>query len=134
MATLRAMPVIEVSDVASSVAFWDRAGFSCHGIWGDPGSFAIIQRGQVTFGLSLRDLSAPVPLNHGWAAYVYVDNVDDLHAELTRAGLEPSAIRRPEHYGCIDFDIRDPDGHLIAFGQSLDPTPGPGLGPNQGKG
>jgi len=33
-------------------------------------------------------------------------------------------------YGCRDFDVRDPDGHIIAFGEDMAPsTAGPGLVP-----
>ncbi|MDW4496459.1 hypothetical protein R5H30_00580 [Sulfitobacter sp. D35] len=131
MQTLRAMPVLDVSDVAASVAFYDRLGFASHGIWGEPGSFAIVQRGDVTLGLSLSD---HVHRNHGWAAYVYVSDVEALHAEFETTGAAPSAIRHPEHYGCDDFDIADPDGHRIAFGQSRNPVPGPGLDHDRGKG
>ena len=59
MTTLRAMPVIDVSDVAASEAFWKGLGFASHGLWGDPPGFGIVQRGDVTFGLSLADRSGP---------------------------------------------------------------------------
>ncbi len=134
MTTRRAMPVIEVSDVARAAAFWERAGFSCHGLWGDPAEFAITQRGDVTLGLSRMDQSVPAPRNHGWCAYIYVDDIDALHAEFTAEGLSPSMIRRNEDYGCDDFDLRDPDGHLVAFGSDRDPSPGPGLSEDKGKG
>ena len=37
-------------------------------------------------------------------------------------------------YGCRDFDIIDPDGYIIAFGQPLNILAhdlGPGLGPDR---
>jgi hypothetical protein len=30
-------------------------------------------------------------------------------------------------YGCDDFDVIDPDGHRIAFGQDMEPGARPGL-------
>lgn len=134
MSTLRAMPVLDVSDVNASTAFYERAGFSSNGVWGNPASFGIVQRGDVTLGLSLADRSQPVPVNHGWAAYIYTDDVTGLHKEFAEADLSPSEIRRPEHYGCDDFDVRDPDGHMIAFGQARTPEPGPGLSHDRGRG
>ncbi|MBF9032981.1 VOC family protein [Rhodobacterales bacterium HKCCE2091] len=132
METLRAMPVLDVSDLAASAEFYCRLGFSTNGIWGEPPGFAIVQRGAVTLALSLRDLSAPVPGNHGWAAYIYVTDVEALHAEFTAAGVGPTEIRRPTHYGCDDFDVTDPDGHRIAFGQ--DRHGAAGLGTDRGGG
>ena len=72
--------------------------------------------------------SGALPVNQYWAADVYVDDVDALHREFSRAGVD--IVRGPEdmEYGCRDFDVRDPDGHLIAFGQDTQPSPeGPGL-------
>lgn len=133
MKTLRAMPVLVVADVRASAAFYARLGFDCHGFWGeDPVDFAIVQRGDVTIGLHWA--GGPVPSLRGWSVYIYVDDVAALHAELTDAGLAPSPIC-DQPYGCRDFDLTDPDGHDIAFGQDLDPdTYGPGMGPERGRG
>ena len=135
MNTLRAMPVIQVCDMDRSIAYYKRMGFSGIG-WEEEGTsdviFTIAQRGDVTIALQL--LRGPLRVNTHWAAYVYVDDVKGLHQEFIEAGLEPTAIRHPENYGCDDFDITDPDGHLIAFGQSRNPVHGPGLSERRGKG
>lgn len=131
MAFHRAMPILEVRDVAASAAFYARLGFEAGDMWGDPPAFTIAQRGDVTLGLTRRDRPAR---NEWWAAYVYVNDVEALHAEFTAEGLEPTEIHRPEHYGCDDFDVIDPNGHRIAFGQSRDPRPGPGLSDRRGRG
>ena len=73
-------------------------------------------------------------MNHGWAAYVYVDDVAALHEEFVGSGAEVTEVRHPEHYGCDDFDVTDPDGNRIAFGQSRNPVPGPGLDTDRGRG
>lgn len=127
---LRSAPVLEVKDVKRSEAFYtEKLGFISHGTWGDPPGFCIVQRGTVTVMLDKSGRDREIPLNQYWAAYVYVDDADALAAEYRAKGLE--IVRGPEdmEYGCRDFDIRDPDGHLIAFGQDLDATSaGPGLG------
>jgi len=134
MQTLRAMTVLDVSDVAASVGFYGTLGFASHGIWADPPQFAIVQRGNVTFALALKGRDKPLPLNRYWAAYVYVSDVEAMHRECQFAGIPVTEIRHPEDYGCDDFDILDPDGHRIAFGQARDPNPGPGLQRDNGKG
>ncbi|MGR3795279.1 VOC family protein [Vannielia sp. SX4] len=115
MSLERAMPVLQVRDVAQSAAFYERLGFEAK-IWGDPPGFAICKRGGVTLALD-RAGDGTVPLNQWWAAYVYTADVEALRAEFVAAGLEPTEIHHPEHYGCDDFDVVDPDGHRIAFGQ-----------------
>ncbi|MEM7694135.1 MAG: VOC family protein [Pseudomonadota bacterium] len=133
MTTHRAMPILEVRDVAAATNFYARLGFADHGPWLDGGvpKFTIVQRGDVTLGLTHAESPAK---NAWWAAYIYVSDAKTLRAEFTADGLAPTDMHRPKDYGCIDFDIIDPDGHRIAFGQALNPVPGPGLGDNRGKG
>ena len=127
------MPILDVADVRASADFYGKLGFDCHGFWGeDPIDFAIVQRGDVTIGLHWA--GGPAPKLRGWSAYIYVDDIEALHSELTAEGLEPSPICDQE-YGCRDFDVTDPDGHDIAFGEDTHPhDQGPGMGPERGRG
>lgn len=111
----RAMPVLQVRDVAASAAFYGRLGFAAS-LWGEPASFAILKRGGVTLALD-RARDGTVTPNQWWAAYLYTDDVERLRAEFAAAGLAPTQMHHPDDYGCDDFDIVDPDGHRIAFGQ-----------------
>ncbi|MEM7058441.1 MAG: VOC family protein [Pseudomonadota bacterium] len=133
MKTHRAMPVLQVRDVLASEAFYARAGFSSHGTFGDPPAFCIVQRGEVTLALDKSE-DGPIPGNQWWAAYIYVEDAEALRTEFLDHGLEPTEMHRPTEYGCIDFDLIDPDGHRIAFGQALNPEPGPGLHDDPGRG
>jgi catechol 2,3-dioxygenase-like lactoylglutathione lyase family enzyme len=133
MATLRSMPVLQVRDVARSVAFYEKLGFSSHGMWED--LFAIVQRGDVTLALDKAREGGPIPNNQWWAAYIYVDDAKALREEFSACALpEMTEMHFPQDYGCIDFDVVDPDGHRIAFGESLCPVPGPGLNDDRGRG
>lgn len=127
---IRSMPVLQVADVNRSVAFYtDKLGFFSHGTWGKGPDFCIVQRGHVTLALDrTREPGAVVPLNQYWAAYVYVEDADTLHAEFTAKGVDIARALCDAEYGLRDFDVRDPDGHLIAFGHLLSPAEtGPGL-------
>ncbi len=122
--------MLQVRDVVASAAFYrDKLGFESVGMWGEPPCFCIVGRQTVTVFLDqARTDGAPPPLNQYWAAYVYVDDVDAYAAELR--GRDVEILRGPEdmEHGCREIDIRDPDGHIIAFGQDLTPGPdGPGL-------
>lgn len=95
--------MLQVATVVRSEAFYtEKLGFRSDGTWGDPPAFCIVQRGAVTIMLDRSREGGPLPVNQYWAAYVYVDDADALHR---------------------DFDVRDPDGHLIAFGHDLEPGP-----------
>lgn len=125
----RSMPVIEVADVEKSAAFYrDRLGFSPGPFFGSPPAFCIVGRDTVTIALDRSQETGRAPQNQYWAAYVYVEDADALAEEMRGKGVE--IIREPEDqpYGCRDFDVRDPDGHIIGFGQDLQPSgAGPGL-------
>lgn len=126
------MPVLPAAHVTRAAEFWrDRLGFAIAGLWcadGGDGSegFAIVGRDTITVGLDSG--SAPTADRHGWSAYLYIDDVRAYCDEIRGHGA--TIAREPEEafYGCIDFDVRDLDGNLIAFGQDLRPGPdGPGL-------
>lgn len=126
MTFLRAMPVLQVADVGRSEAFYrDKLGFFSHGAWGDRPDFCIVQRGAVTIALDRSRDDGPAPTNQWWAAYVYVEDADALLAEVTAAGVEVVRGIEDAPYGLRDFDVRDPDGHIIAFGSDLMPGGSP---------
>ena len=119
---LRSMPVLQVADVKRSERFYcDTLGFSSHGTWGDGPDFCIVQRGKVTIALDRTRETGPVPLNQYWAAYVYVEDADALCKEFKANGVDIARGLEDTFYGLRDFDVRDPDGHLIAFGHDLAP-------------
>lgn len=126
---IRSSAVVQVSDVVASRDYYvEKLGFSAAGLWGDPPAFCIVGRGTVTLFLD-QSRQDTLPVNQFWAAYIYVDDVDTLHDEFQDRGVEIPRGPEDQPYGCRDFDIRDPDGHLIAFGQDLQPSAaGPGLG------
>ena len=126
---IRSAPVLQVRDVVVSEAFYGgKLGFRSNGFWGEPPCFCIVGRDAVTLFLDQAREPGDLPVNQYWAAYMYVDDVDALHAELRAKGVE--ILRGPEDtgYGCRELDVRDPDGHVIGFGQDLEPPPkGQGL-------
>ena len=127
---VRSMPVLGVKNVADSVAFYrDELGFSEGGLWGPedgPPGFAILSLGTITVALQ-RDLKS-APREDGWIAYFYIDGIDAYHARLAERGVEIVEAPHETFYGLREISIRDLDGHMLAFGQDLQPSEkGPGL-------
>lgn len=131
MTHARAMPVLGTADMARSLAFYrDRLGFHAS-TWGEPASFAILQRGTVTIGLAT---VAKPAVSSNWAAYVYVADADALYAEFVAEGVQIVDAPTTQPYNCRDFVVDDPDGHMICFGHVLEADPlGPGLSANLGR-
>lgn len=120
----RAMPVLDCTEMARSIAFYkDKLGFSAV-TFGEPPTFAIVQRGSVTLALSLRDNPA---VGDTWAAYIYVQDADAVHADLVAHGI---VAEQPgdRFYNCRDFTVDDPDGNQIGIGHVIRMDElGPGL-------
>ena len=117
-ATLRnAAPVLCVREIGTSLAYFqDRLGFRLAGSAGDLPSWASLQRDQVEIMLVCGDYPAPAA---DWAVYLYVDDADALFAELAGRGADVLASPVDKPYGCREFEVRLPDGRLLAFGSDI---------------
>jgi catechol 2,3-dioxygenase-like lactoylglutathione lyase family enzyme len=117
---LEGATTLEVTDVIASEAFYrEKLGFRPGHFYGEPPTFCITSRDKVTVFLDKVRTPHPIPLNQYWALYIYVDDVDAVYAEMTGHGVTIDRAIEDQFYGCSDFDIRDPDGHLIGIGQEL---------------
>ncbi len=117
---LSSATTIEVNQVVASEAFYrEKLGFNAGVFYGEPPTFCIVWRDNVTIFLDQRRSLHPIPLNQYWALYIYVDDVEAMYAEVQSRGVAIDRAIESQDYGCRDFDIRDPDGHLIGIGQNL---------------
>lgn len=118
---LESATTLEVKDVIASELFYrEKLGFRPGFFFGEPPTFCIASRDKVTVFLDkTRTSPRETPLNQYWALYIYVDDVDAVAAELAARGVPFDREIEDQDYGCRDFDIRDPDGHLIGIGQEL---------------
>jgi catechol 2,3-dioxygenase-like lactoylglutathione lyase family enzyme len=118
---LESATTLEVKDVIASEVFYrEKLGFRAGHFYGEPPTFCITSRDKVTVFLDkTRTSPRSTPLNQYWALYIYVDDVDAVAAELAARGVAFDRATEDQDYGCRDFDVRDPDGHLIGIGQEL---------------
>jgi predicted enzyme related to lactoylglutathione lyase len=117
-------PVFLVADIDRAIAYYrDLLGFRCEAI-GDPPHFATAERDQAIILLSRCDEPERIVPNWRivdklWDAYIRVDDVDAIYAEVQErgAGIDYTIYNAP--HGFREFGVQDPDGHDIAFGQRL---------------
>lgn len=122
---LRSAPYFPVADVARSASFYDRVfGFSSDYIAGSPPEFAIVSRDGLS--VMLRRVSEPERIRASeaqggtWDAFFWSSDVQSLHAELAANGAD--VVYGPivqQAYMMREFAVRDCDGHVLGFGQSL---------------
>jgi uncharacterized glyoxalase superfamily protein PhnB len=120
-----------VADAARSEAFYrDVLGFTVEPVRGNHGQPAVAELvcGPARIQLGLRDDGAAA----GGPAILFLetDDVDALRAAVLARGGSPSAIERVNWIKMRMFELRDPDGHTLWFGQSFH-TPAPATAPDR---
>jgi catechol 2,3-dioxygenase-like lactoylglutathione lyase family enzyme len=120
-------PLLIVKDVLASANFYrDRLGFAYDRLWNDPPSFCMVRRGGIV--IMLLQLSGPGvprpnrlsdPNGEAWDIYVWVDDVEALHAEFMSRGVRIVRGLCDQPYDNRDFEVEDCDGYRLCFGQPL---------------
>ncbi|MGH9482776.1 MAG: VOC family protein [Terriglobales bacterium] len=102
-----------------TLAEWsrDRLGFEIAFLYRDPPTHAVIRRDGIRLGIAPRDGDfGPISL------YVFLNDVDAFYAECLSHGLHPNRPVEVADYGAKDFDLSDPDGNRICFGEPAEST------------
>jgi lactoylglutathione lyase len=117
----RAFPVVYASDVSHAARFWERLGFARFfqlPADGAPG-YVGLRRGSSELAVVAADWPEQYGLGLGdgprFEMYVYVDNVDQLVAQLRAEGV--TVLRDPADmaWGERIATIADPDGNPVAL-------------------
>ena len=113
-----AVPEIHVSESAAAKGFYvDKLGFTCAKSWrpgekDDPSYMAFVRD-----GVWLQVTSFKGTL--GTCVYVYVDDVESLHAEFAAKGVQRLDAVEDQTWGMREFAVTDPDGNVLRFGQEI---------------
>ena len=115
----RVSPTLHVTDMRRTLSFFEGSlGFRCTFKLDDDlhpeVPYAIVARDQVELHLQLRAATAGTS-----SCYITVDDADSLCAEVQRAGIVVLRPIEDSSYGMRDFNIADPDGNTLGFGQPI---------------
>jgi uncharacterized glyoxalase superfamily protein PhnB len=122
---LRSAPYFPVRDVEQSAAHYEQVfGFRREYVAGTPPQFAIMSRDGLAIMFRLVPATEDVRPNEKqggtWDAFFWVRDARGLHAELLGKGAE--VVYGPmiqESYNMEEFAVRDREGYVLGFGQSL---------------
>lgn len=119
----RAVPVLFVRDVVASARFFrDTLGFSIDFVHGEPPFYGSVSRDNASLHLKFVHgpvLAASPDDSDGLiSAFIQVDCVDELYAELAAAGATFQQGLTEEAWGGRDFVVHDLDGNGICFARS----------------
>jgi len=109
--------VLPTTDLQTSVDWYtDKLGFSCTFTWGDPLDYAVLNLDRKVH-LHLTQSPDPVPTVDQTVLYLFVHQITAYYHQLKEKGVPIDTPLETRDYGMKDFDIRDPSGHRICFGE-----------------
>ena len=116
--------VFLVDDVARAAEYYREAlGFEVE-LYRLPEHYAYARRDGVSFHFARFEGAGPRPNSEAvppdmFDAYVYVDDVAGLFAEMSERGAEIVHAPVTQGYGVLEFRVRDPHGYVLAFGRVI---------------
>jgi uncharacterized glyoxalase superfamily protein PhnB len=106
-------PWLPVDDLAAAIDFYvQKLGFVEAFRWGDPPTTAGVDLGKVQVMLQK---GPPAPAT----VYFVVDDIDALHAHQAARGVAIAAPPADKPWGLREYELRDPYGHTLRFGQHV---------------
>jgi catechol 2,3-dioxygenase-like lactoylglutathione lyase family enzyme len=129
------IPILNVSNMEESFAWFEKLGWRKLWDWGDPPTFGAVRLGggevflcrdgqggrgrgsnTQTFGADDAETG-----DKGVWMSVFVDDVDEVHERCVAAGIEITWPPTDEPWGVREMHVRHPDGHVFRIGTGLMP-------------
>lgn len=120
-----AAPQLLVRDLVEAVTFYERRlGFHCDFVY--EGFYASVSRDGATIHLKcapkLDEERAHRRSGEHLDAYLAVSGIRELHDELVGRGAAIMRALEERPWGTIDFHVEDPDGYILCFSETREPT------------
>ena len=118
-------PILMVHDVISTAHFYrDKLGFNYHQFWGEPPGFCILHRDAYSIMINRIDKNLTFTPNDQlckdyWDIYFWTNDVKALKSEFESSGIELFRPLTEKGYGVLEFEIKDNNGYILAFGEEL---------------
>ena len=129
----RVTPILNVSDIKESFAWFEKFGWKKGWDWGDPPTFGGVCSGEVevflcegaqggrgkgtnrsTFGQDDGE-----SLDKGVWMSIWIDDVDAIHKSCIENGIEVMWPPTDMPWGVREMHVRHPDGHIFRVSQGL---------------
>jgi uncharacterized glyoxalase superfamily protein PhnB len=107
--------VLHVKDMATALAFYrDKLGFTVSFTWDEPARYVRLCLGDAA--IHLNSYVPPAGPSH---VCIFCKGIDPFYARLVASGVNVTEPIADRAYGMRDFNVTDPDGHCIVFGQGI---------------
>jgi catechol 2,3-dioxygenase-like lactoylglutathione lyase family enzyme len=133
MSAHKVTPILNVSDFAASVEWFEKLGWRKRWGWGEPESFGAVSSGPAEIFLCLDGQGGRGKGNNtstfgengdqsadkGVWMSVWVDDVDEVHKVCLEKGIEIVFPPTDMEWGVREMHIRHPDGHVFRISRGI---------------
>jgi catechol 2,3-dioxygenase-like lactoylglutathione lyase family enzyme len=110
------VPIFSVRDLQASLRFYtDVLLFDKRWEWGDPPDYACVALGDAELFLCQDGQGQP-----GTWLYLFIDGIDEYCEAIRKRGADIVSGPADEPWGMREIHVRDPDGHVLRVGTSLE--------------
>ena len=115
-----AATILPCTDMEKCAKFYsEKLGFEITFQWGEPIDYIVLKRGEgVSIHLTKRS-DQQTPSTSHVALYIFTHDVDALYEEYQKKDVSIHTPIETKEYGMRDFDVMDPEGHILAFGMGV---------------
>jgi catechol 2,3-dioxygenase-like lactoylglutathione lyase family enzyme len=111
-------PILNVSDMRASMAWFAKLGWEKAWDWGDPPTFGAVCSGETQIFLCEGGQGGRGE-DGAWMS-IWVDDVDAIHKECVAQGIEITMPPTDEPWNVREMHVRHPDGHIFRVSQGLE--------------
>jgi len=131
MLAKRLTPILNVSDIRQSFAWFEKLGWKKGWDWGTPPTFGGVCSGECEIflcensqgGRGRSNLATTFPddgADKGVWMSIWVDDVDTVHRHCLEQGLEVTFPPTDEPWGVREMHVRHPDGHVFRISKGIE--------------
>jgi catechol 2,3-dioxygenase-like lactoylglutathione lyase family enzyme len=128
------IPILNVSNIDESFAWFEKLGWKKAWDWGDPPGFGAVTSGDRTIFLCLNGQGGrgkgdskmtfgpqgDQTADKGVWMSIFVDDVDKVHEHCLAQGLEIAWPPTDMPWSVREMHVRHPDGHVFRIGHGLE--------------
>ena len=112
-------PIFPVTDISTTINYFtEKLFFKIAFEWSDteddPVRYAVLSNGDTEIHLTKSDTP------HKTAAYFFLDGVDEYYKAVKDTGANVTEDIQNQPWEMREFEVSDPDGNIILFGEHLD--------------
>jgi hypothetical protein len=107
-------PIVNVSDLAGTFAWFEKLGWQKAWDFGSPPDFGAVCSGDCEIFLCLDGQGG-----RGTWLTIVVDDVDAIHGRCLAQGLDVASPPTDEPWGMREMQVRHTDGHVLRISQQV---------------